>query len=170
MRSHLFPYRTQKLSSSVSKILGWRRPGKIERCRHTKGYSSAGRAAVSKTACREFESLCPCQTKDCASVRSFLLYSQVIDMSAIVIRPFSPEDDLLSISRLFAESWRSAYQGILDPAYLAAIPEDRWVKPLRQERFIFGWPFPGRSWQVFPPVRQQEMKTMSGGARSFLCI
>ena len=35
MRSHLFPYRTQKLSSSVSKILGWRRPGKIERCRHS---------------------------------------------------------------------------------------------------------------------------------------
>ncbi len=34
MRSHLFPYRTQKLSSSVSKILGWRRPGKIERCRY----------------------------------------------------------------------------------------------------------------------------------------
>ena len=34
MRTHLFPYRTQKLSSSVSKILGWRRPGKIERRRH----------------------------------------------------------------------------------------------------------------------------------------
>lgn len=58
-------------------------------------------------------------------------------MSEIVIRPFSSEDNLLSISRLFAESWRSAYQGILDPAYLAAIPEDRWVKPLRQERFIW---------------------------------
>ena len=34
MRIHLFPSRTQKLSSSVSKILGWRRPGKIERCRY----------------------------------------------------------------------------------------------------------------------------------------
>ena len=31
---HLFPYRTQKLSSFTSKILGWRRPGKIDRCRH----------------------------------------------------------------------------------------------------------------------------------------
>ena len=31
-RIHLFPYRTQKLSSLVSKILGWRRPGKIESC------------------------------------------------------------------------------------------------------------------------------------------
>ena len=28
-RSHLFPFRTQKLSSVVPKILGWRRPGKI---------------------------------------------------------------------------------------------------------------------------------------------
>ena len=34
MRIHLFPSRTQKLSSWVPKILGWRRPGKIGRCRH----------------------------------------------------------------------------------------------------------------------------------------
>ena len=33
-RSHLFPFRTQKLSSFTSKILGWRRPGKIDRRRH----------------------------------------------------------------------------------------------------------------------------------------
>ena len=32
-RFHLFPSRTQKLSSIVPKILGWRRPGKIGRCR-----------------------------------------------------------------------------------------------------------------------------------------
>ena len=29
----LFPFRTQKLSLVVPKILGWRRPGKIGRCR-----------------------------------------------------------------------------------------------------------------------------------------
>ena len=34
MRVHPFPYRTRKLSSLVSKILGWKRPGKIERCQH----------------------------------------------------------------------------------------------------------------------------------------
>ena len=34
MRVHLFPSRTQKLSSSVLTILGWKRPGKIRRCRH----------------------------------------------------------------------------------------------------------------------------------------
>jgi hypothetical protein len=33
-RSHLFPFRTQKLSSPVLTILGWRRPGKIGRCRN----------------------------------------------------------------------------------------------------------------------------------------
>ena len=33
-RIHLFPFRTQKLSLVVPKILGWRRPGKIGRCRH----------------------------------------------------------------------------------------------------------------------------------------
>ena len=38
MRVHLFPSRTQKLSSSAPKILGWRRPGKIGRCQHQ--YSS----------------------------------------------------------------------------------------------------------------------------------
>ena len=31
--SHLFPSRTQKLSPSVPKVLGWTRPGRIGRCR-----------------------------------------------------------------------------------------------------------------------------------------
>ncbi len=34
VRIHLYPSRTQKLSSLASKILGWRRPGKIDRRRH----------------------------------------------------------------------------------------------------------------------------------------
>ena len=34
MRSHLFPFRTQKLSSYTPKILRWRRLGKIGLCRH----------------------------------------------------------------------------------------------------------------------------------------
>ena len=33
---------------------------KEEMCIRDRGYSSVGRAAVSKTACREFESFCPC--------------------------------------------------------------------------------------------------------------
>lgn len=31
-RFHLFPFRTQKLSFHASKIFGWRRPEKIDRC------------------------------------------------------------------------------------------------------------------------------------------
>ena len=30
---HLFPYRTQKLSLSAPMVLGWRRPGRVGRCR-----------------------------------------------------------------------------------------------------------------------------------------
>ena len=33
-RVHLFPFRTQKLSSAEPKILAWRRAGKIGHCRH----------------------------------------------------------------------------------------------------------------------------------------
>ena len=36
-RVHLFPFRTQKLSSAVAKILGWKRPGKIAQCQHNRG-------------------------------------------------------------------------------------------------------------------------------------
>ena len=33
LRNHLFPYRTQKLSSIASMVLGGRPPGRVERCR-----------------------------------------------------------------------------------------------------------------------------------------
>ena len=38
VRSHPFPFRTRQLSSLASMILGWRRPGKVDQCRHR--YSS----------------------------------------------------------------------------------------------------------------------------------
>ena len=41
---HLFPSRTQKLSPYTSKVLGWKRPGRIDSCRlkkkHTLWYVS----------------------------------------------------------------------------------------------------------------------------------
>ena len=40
VRFHLFPFRTQKLSSLVPKIVGWRRPVKIGRCRLLKKAAS----------------------------------------------------------------------------------------------------------------------------------
>ena len=33
LRTHLFPYRTQKLSSIASMVLGGRPPGRVDRCR-----------------------------------------------------------------------------------------------------------------------------------------
>ena len=33
---HLFPSRTQKLSPYTSKVLGWKRPGRIDSCRLAK--------------------------------------------------------------------------------------------------------------------------------------
>ena len=44
VRPHLFPFRTQKLSSLASTILGWQRPGKIDCCRIKFLDSSVGRA------------------------------------------------------------------------------------------------------------------------------
>ena len=37
---HLFPYRTQKLSLSAPMVLGWRRPGRVGRCRKPEERSS----------------------------------------------------------------------------------------------------------------------------------
>ena len=36
---HLFPSRTQKLSPYTSKVLGWKRPGRIDSCRLKKKHT-----------------------------------------------------------------------------------------------------------------------------------
>ena len=43
LRVHLFPSRTQKLSSVVPKIVGWKRPVKIGRCQHQQVSIQQGR-------------------------------------------------------------------------------------------------------------------------------
>ena len=45
-RIHLFSFRTQKLSFSSSKILGWQRPGKIEHCQAIIKATARGRFFV----------------------------------------------------------------------------------------------------------------------------
>ena len=42
LRVHLFPYRTQKLSSVVPTIVVWRRAVKIGRCQHYESVHPAG--------------------------------------------------------------------------------------------------------------------------------
>lgn len=51
------------------------------------------------------------------------------------IRYLSPADDRNAVSRIYEESWRYAYRGILPQDYLDAIPGGRWAKNLD----IPGW-------------------------------
>ena len=44
-RIHLFPYRTQKLSSLAAMVLGGRPPGRVARSHVISWYGSIGRAA-----------------------------------------------------------------------------------------------------------------------------
>ena len=39
--------------------------------------------------------------------------------------------DAAIISRMIAASWRSAYQGLIDDAYLARLPEEYWLPSMR---------------------------------------
>lgn len=46
------------------------------------------------------------------------------------IREAAAEDAAL-ISRIIAASWRGAYQGLLDPVYLARLPDESWLPSMR---------------------------------------
>ena len=48
------------------------------------------------------------------------------------IRKRKETDCLAAISRVYEESWRAAYQGLLPQAYLDAIPAGYWVPYLQQ--------------------------------------
>lgn len=49
------------------------------------------------------------------------------------IRPLRETDDRLAVSRIYEESWKSAYRGIVPQAYLDAIPIGRWAANRDQE-------------------------------------
>jgi RimJ/RimL family protein N-acetyltransferase len=49
------------------------------------------------------------------------------------IRRFSATDDINDVSRVYAQSWKSAYRGIVPQDYLASISKDRWSKFLVNE-------------------------------------
>jgi ribosomal protein S18 acetylase RimI-like enzyme len=44
------------------------------------------------------------------------------------IRYISPADDKNAISRIYEESWKSAYRDIIPKEYLESIPKGRWAK------------------------------------------
>ena len=48
------------------------------------------------------------------------------------IRKLRPGDDLFAVSRVYEESWREAYRGLLPQEYLNSIPLGKWVPYLEQ--------------------------------------
>jgi RimJ/RimL family protein N-acetyltransferase len=51
----------------------------------------------------------------------------------IEIRRFRETDDIDDVSRVYAQSWKSAYRGIVPQDYLDSIPENRWSEKLISE-------------------------------------
>ena len=46
------------------------------------------------------------------------------------IRYITPADDRMAISRVYEESWKHAYKGIIPQDYLDSIPEGSWATVL----------------------------------------
>lgn len=56
----------------------------------------------------------------------------------IRVRELTGKDDYAAVSRIYAESWRSAYRGLLPQSYLDSITDDEWAERLSQkERYSF---------------------------------
>lgn len=51
------------------------------------------------------------------------------------IRPLNENDDRYAISRIYEESWKYAYKGIIPFSYLEEISRGRWVKILESPGF-----------------------------------
>ena len=53
------------------------------------------------------------------------------------IRRMRPGDSRMDISRIYEESWKSAYKGIIPQTYLDSIPKGRWAPCLDQPDWHF---------------------------------
>ncbi len=51
------------------------------------------------------------------------------------VRCIIPADDKMMISKVYEESWKNAYKGIIPQEYLDSIPEGRWAPNLDKQ----GW-------------------------------
>jgi len=49
------------------------------------------------------------------------------------VRYITPADDRMMISKVYEESWKSAYKGIIPQDYLDSIPEGHWAPNLDQQ-------------------------------------
>lgn len=52
------------------------------------------------------------------------------------IRTLQKTDDRLAVSRIYEESWRSAYRGIVPQAYLDSIPAGQWAPALDRPGWV----------------------------------
>lgn len=56
--------------------------------------------------------------------------TQRTEVSIIQIRYITPADDRMAISKIYEESWKYAYKGVIPQEYLDSIPEGCWVANL----------------------------------------
>lgn len=47
------------------------------------------------------------------------------------IRKLRHSDDLFAVSRVYEESWKAAYKGLLPQEYLDHLPAGKWIPLLR---------------------------------------
>ena len=57
------------------------------------------------------------------------------EVSIVEIRYITPADDKMTISRIYEESWKYAYKGIIPQDYLESLPEGRWVANLENSNW-----------------------------------
>ncbi len=74
------------------------------------------------------------------------------------IRPPRETDSRLEVSRIYEESWKSAYLGIVPQAYLDGIPTGRWAEALNR---------PG--WDTLVLSEGERLVGLRGGGVSLCC-
>ncbi len=75
------------------------------------------------------------------------------EMLHLEIRYITQSDDRRAISKIYEESWKYAYQGIVPQDYLDSIPDGQWVSHIEQADrknlvMVQNGVFIGRFWQI----------------------
>ena len=56
----------------------------------------------------------------------------IVEKSKMEIRLLTAADDLLQVSSVYEQSWKSAYKGIIPQSYLDSIPAGRWASSINR--------------------------------------
>lgn len=57
---------------------------------------------------------------------------RITEIKDLEIRYITKSDDRLAISKVYEESWKAAYKGIVPQDYLDSIPEGQWASHIEQ--------------------------------------